>query len=104
MANLTRFVLSHNQLTVMPDCIHTITCQPSFPHLRYLDLSGNQITSVPKTDTHLRDLEYLNLSKNRIEDLPDEFWVSMPSLRVMNASMNEICKFVYDMVSLWDSL
>lgn len=98
MSNLTKFILSHNQLTVMPDCVHSITCQSSFPHLRYLDLSSNQIASVPKVDTHLRDLEYLNLSRNRLEDIPDEFLICMPSLRVLNASMNEICKFVVQCV------
>ena len=90
MTNLTKFTLSHNQLTAMPACVNTATNQPSFPHLKYLDLSGNQITAVPREDTRLRDLEYLNLSRNKIEDLPDEFLISMPSLRVLNASMNEL--------------
>lgn len=76
----------------MPGCEHAITGQSSFPHLKYFDLRGNQIAAVPKMDTHLRDLQVLNISRNKIEELPDEFLISMPSLRVLNASMNEICK------------
>lgn len=94
MENLTKFVISHNQLTVMPDCVQTSSGPSSFPHLRYFDLSGNQITAVPKVDPLLRDLEYLNISRNRIGDLPDEFLVTMPSLHVLNAAMNEICELL----------
>ena len=75
----------------MPDCVHSITGQASFPHLKYLDLRGNQIVTIPNLDTRLRDLEILNISKNKIQELPDEFLISMPSLRILDASRNEIC-------------
>ena len=92
MPNLTRFNLSHNQLTAMPGCVFQLTGQSSFPHLKHFNLQGNQIATVPKRDAHFCDLEVLNLSKNKISDLSDEFLVSMPALRVLDASTNEICE------------
>lgn len=92
MVNLTRFNLSNNQLTVVPECMSNINGQCSFPHLKYFNLRGNQIMEVPKKDARFCDLEVLNLSQNKITELPDEFLVSMPSLRILDASMNEICK------------
>ena len=92
MSNLLRFNLSDNLLRCMPTCVHAITGQASFPHLKYFDLRGNQICSIPNLNTRLRDLEILNISKNKIQELPDEFLISMPSLRLLDASMNELCK------------
>jgi Leucine-rich repeat (LRR) protein len=91
MPNLTRFNLSNNQLTSMPECVFTISGQSSFPHLKYFNLRGNQIATVPR-DAYFCDLEVLNLSQNKITELPDKFLVSMPSLRILDASMNEICE------------
>ena len=92
MPNLTRFNISHNQLTAMPGCTSGSTRQASFPHLRHFDLCSNQIVTVPKSDSHFCDLEVLNVSRNRIKELPDQFLVSMPSLRILDASLNEISK------------
>lgn len=92
MFNLLRFNLSHNQLTCMPECVHSTSGQASFPHLRHFDLQGNQITALPNSDTHLHDLEVLNISRNKIQELPDEFLIGMPSLRILDASLNEIGK------------
>ena len=94
MTNLIRFNLSYNQLSVMPECVHGEYRVPSFPHLRYFDLRNNQIVAIPNLHARLDDLEILNISKNRIQALPDEFLASMPSLKVLDASMNEICKCI----------
>ncbi len=77
----------------MPECVHKDTGEPSFPHLRYFDLRSNHISTIPNLYTKLHDLEVLNISKNHIELLPDEFLASMPSLRILDASMNDICKW-----------
>lgn len=94
MPNLTKFNLSNNQLMSMPECVFKLNGQSSFPHLKFFNLRGNQIVTVPKRDVHFCDLEVLNLSRNKITELPDEFLVSMPSLRILDASMNEICKWI----------
>lgn len=92
MINLAKFNLSHNQLTSMPECVFKLNGQSAFPHLKYFNLRGNQIVTVPK-DAHFCDLEILNISQNKIKELPDEFFISMPSLRILDASTNDICKF-----------
>ena len=92
MSNLLRFNLSDNLLKAMPMCVHALTGQASFPHLKYFDLRGNQICTIPNLNTRLRDLEILNISRNKIQELPDEFLISMPSLRLLDASMNELCE------------
>lgn len=98
MSNLSRFNLSHNHLKAMPDCMHKETRKASFPHLHYFDLRSNQISTIPNVDTQLRDLEVLNISRNQIKELPVEFLVSMPSLKNLDASRNEICEHVLKIV------
>lgn len=91
MGNLLNLNLSHNQLAELPECIDKRTGKSSFPHLRYLDLRSNQITTVPDLSCcPLKDLEMLNISRNRIQKLPDDFLTGLPSLRILDASMNEI--------------
>ena len=53
---------------------------------------SNQIASIPKKDTKLRDLEELIISKNKIKEVPDEFLASLPSLKTLDASRNELSK------------
>ena len=47
---------------------------------------------IPNFYTRLNDLEVFLLAKNQIHALPDEFLANMPSLRILDASMNNICK------------
>ena len=57
-----------------------------------MNLQSNHILSVPNHNTRLKDLEELNISKNRIRDLPDQFLTSVTSLKSLNASRNELSK------------
>ena len=61
---------------------------------RHLDGSqfSNQIASIPKVDSKLRSLEDLIISKNRISEIPDMFLASLPSLKMLDASRNELSK------------
>ncbi|MEQ8808085.1 MAG: leucine-rich repeat domain-containing protein [Imperialibacter sp.] len=45
----------------------------SMPHLKYLDLSLNNISSIPNEIGSLHDLRFIDLSGNRIEALPQGF-------------------------------
>lgn len=92
MKSLVRLNLSHNQLQGMPHCVNMDNGEPSFPHLRHLDLSSNQISVIPNFYTRLNDLEVFQVAKNKIQALPDEFLANMPSLKILDASMNEICE------------
>ena len=60
------------------------------PHLLHLDLRSNQIQSVPDHGTGLKDLEELNISKNQIKKLPENFLASLLSLKTLDASRNEL--------------
>jgi Leucine-rich repeat (LRR) protein len=42
-------------------------------NLQYLDLSKNKITSVPSWIGELKNLQFLILSKNKIDSLPPQF-------------------------------
>lgn len=43
----------------------------SLPHLRYLDLTGNQLTALPECVTGFTDLVWLGLNFNQLEALPE---------------------------------
>ena len=43
-------------------------------------------------DTKLRNLEDLVVSKNKIGEIPDEFLASLPSIKILDASRNELSK------------
>ncbi|MEQ9377656.1 MAG: leucine-rich repeat domain-containing protein [Imperialibacter sp.] len=45
----------------------------SMPHLKYIDLSLNNISSIPDEIGSLQDLRFIDLSGNRIEALPHGF-------------------------------
>ena len=92
MKNLVRLNLSHNLLSAMPLCVSESSGEPLFPYLRHLDLRSNAICAIPNCSTRLKDLEVLYLAKNKLQSLPDDFLANMPSLKILDASMNEIGK------------
>lgn len=65
-------------------------CKALLPHLRYLDLRSNQIQSVPDHGSGLKDLEELNVSRNQIKNLPENFFTGLHSLKTLDASRNEL--------------
>ena len=86
LPNLTRLNLSRNQLDSFPPSL----CGDSLPRLTVLDLRSNVMTTVPRNNTGLRELEVLNISKNQIKELPDQFLASLPSIKTLDASWNEL--------------
>lgn len=68
--------------------------------LEYLDVSRNRIQSVNMTDSPetrstaiLTQLKYLDLSYNQLQSLPESFFYCMLSLRVLKVSNNCISSF-----------
>ncbi|MFA6159341.1 MAG: leucine-rich repeat domain-containing protein [Candidatus Paceibacterota bacterium] len=57
--------------------------------LQELDLSGNQLTSLPPEIGHLSSLQYLYLSNNQLKSLPREI-SQLSSLRVLNLNNNQL--------------
>ncbi|KAJ2553277.1 cysteinyl-tRNA synthetase, partial [Coemansia sp. RSA 1933] len=64
-----------------------------FPHLSFLDLSGNDITRMTHAPlSKLKQLCTLMLRNNRLVDLPDSL-AELPLLRVLNVSNNDLPLF-----------
>ncbi|XP_038070939.1 toll-like receptor Tollo [Patiria miniata] len=61
------------------------------PCLQHLDLSSNRISDIPDdTFIHLPNLEYLDLAKNRLHRLDAEPFRYLRKLQILNVSLNQI--------------
>ena len=61
------------------------------PELKRLDLSGNQISSLPAGRfTEIPILDQLNLSGNRLTAIPAGLFASVPGLRRLDLSGNQM--------------
>lgn len=78
---VVKLVLKHEGYTAFPKEIW------SFPNLQYLDLSKNRITDYPDTLGKLVNLQVLHLSKNRIESLPRELGDNV-NLTILDINQN----------------
>jgi len=76
--------MAHNALTALPPDFG-ITAKG---HIRQIDLSNNNIQSIPDSILSCRSLEELNLSHNRLKQLPREF--KLPRLQKLFLSFNEL--------------
>jgi len=56
-----------------------------------LDLSYQNITTLPKEIGELKNLRELNLSDNNIENLPTEFWL-LENIEILNLNNNRISR------------
>ena len=75
--------LSYNQLTSLPDSISRLT------NLRWLYLSYNQLTSLPESIGRLTNLRWLHLSDNQLTSLPD--WIGrLTNLEDLDLSNNQL--------------
>ncbi|KAF0408251.1 L domain-like protein [Gigaspora margarita] len=83
--NITCFQLDHNKFTTFPTFEDKSIV---FPNVSRLDLSANQITSIPddSQQTPFPNLQVLNVNNCRIESLPTKF--SFPKLTTFLATSN----------------
>ena len=81
--NLTDLDLSYNQISSLPAEIWNLT------NLTNLDLSYNQITGLPAEIWNLTNLTTLDLSDNQITGLPAEIW-NLTNLTNLYLSYNQI--------------
>ena len=76
-----RINLSHNQISTLPSSFSQCAA------ITYLNLRGNLFTKFPKPLLNLNKLQVLDLSRNRIEALPHEIQ-AMKSLRFLSVMHN----------------
>uniref|UniRef100_A0A667WNX7 Leucine-rich repeat-containing protein 40 n=1 Tax=Myripristis murdjan TaxID=586833 RepID=A0A667WNX7_9TELE len=79
--DLTKLLLSSNQLTVLSDDIRLL------PGLTTLDLHDNQLSSLPSTLGELEQLQQLRLSHNKLSVLPVEV-CTLKNLRSLTLQQN----------------
>lgn len=60
-----------------------------FAHLKFLQLSGNVLCSIPEEISCLENIEYLDVSRNHLKELPKSI-VRLKKLQYLNVSDNEI--------------
>lgn len=88
LVNLKRLDLSLNQLVSVPPLI------TKFKQLEYLNLSFNHISRLPTTFNKLLNMVELNLSDNYLETLPLSFF-SLSNLKKLRLNGNKIKDFPY---------
>lgn len=80
---VTKLDLSSNELTSLPDSITTLV------NLEILDLSNNNLTSLPESIGNLVNLKRLNLSRNQLTSLPKSF-NDLVNLEILNLFLNQL--------------
>ncbi|CAG9765272.1 unnamed protein product [Ceutorhynchus assimilis] len=83
--------LSHNNLTEIPELGDDLS-------VISLDLSANEITSLPSSYHPIRTLETLNLSENSIKQIKPESFKNLEALKILDLSKNYL--FLLDNQSL----
>jgi Leucine-rich repeat (LRR) protein len=75
--------LSKNRISEFP-----ISLEPLLPQISQLDVSFNRLETVPPLIGLATNLQYLNLSNNKLKQLPDELSL-MSQLRELCISFNK---------------
>jgi Leucine-rich repeat (LRR) protein len=82
-SRLTRLIMSHNKITILPSNIIDLS------NLESLNLFDNHLESVPSTISGLLKLKHLNLGMNKLSELPRGFG-SFPMLEVLDLTYNNL--------------
>lgn len=85
--NMTSLILSKAQLSSIPGELFT-----ELSRLEKLELSENNLSSLPKEIGLLNKLIYLSVARNKLESLPAEF-AQLKSLRSLDLHYNNIREF-----------
>lgn len=77
-------------------------CSNNLAQINELVLQGNQLDAVPNSVADLRDLKTLNLSNNRLKELPDlSACNALRSLDISHNEFGEIPSRVWNLANLW---
>ncbi|CAN6203609.1 unnamed protein product [Urochloa humidicola] len=90
LRKLSALSLSHNNLSVTDGEINN-SLSPILPKLSQLSLSSCKLSKVPRSLVHLKHIQILDLSSNKIEGtVPEWLWTTWShSLTYMNLSHNK---------------
>ena len=80
---VTKIDMSNNNLRSVPECFFSLT------NLFHLDLSFNKLTSFTPQPGRWLQLSYLSLANNQLNSLHSEVF-KLPQLRYLNATSNEL--------------
>lgn len=100
LSQLTKLDVAHNCLTGLDSPGSLVECvasyfgwygphQPTFSYLTFLDVSHNQLASLPQWLAGLHELQHLNISHNRLTAVPDVLQ-GLTALQHLDASANAI--------------
>ncbi|XP_045462948.1 leucine-rich repeat-containing protein let-4-like [Harmonia axyridis] len=106
--SLKNLILDHNRISTVENCTSnfnidvlsfsnnniTILNGPLFPiKLRKLNLSGNLMKVLKNRPFQLlKNLEFLDISKNKLDNLPFELFVNLKKLSYLDVSFNNLVK------------
>ena len=90
---ITRFFACRNCLTKVPKSVS------HFRSLEMLDLSSNKIKVIPKWIGQLTELKFLSLSRNELTSIPKEIGL-LQSLKVMNLFQHKLQTLPYALMQL----
>ncbi|MEM1168484.1 MAG: COR domain-containing protein, partial [Cyanobacteria bacterium P01_H01_bin.35] len=85
--------LSNNQLTSLPELIST------FSNLTSLDLSNNQLTSLPESISQLSNLTELSLNSNQLTSLPESI-SKLSNLTELSLNSNQLTSLPESIIKL----
>uniref|UniRef100_A0A646QFH3 LR20 n=1 Tax=Hemiscolopendra marginata TaxID=943146 RepID=A0A646QFH3_9MYRI len=89
-SNITELNLSNNQLNSLPEELEDLR------ELQRLDISSNHYHALPKVVFRLRPLKIFNAAKNYIAEVDVERLTTLPDLQEVNFENNPLCKSTYD--------
>ena len=75
--------LSENELTTVPEAITRLS------NLKWLDLEANQLTTIPESVTRMTSLEVLNLRNNKLATVPEAI-TRLTNLKKLYLSENQL--------------
>lgn len=87
LLNLQELVLNFNVITCQPELINTLS---KTDNLKTLDLSNCNLTILPSQISHLKNLENLNLSGNKLSSVSS--LLSLKQLATLDVSLCELSK------------
>ncbi|OBQ31054.1 MAG: hypothetical protein AN483_02530 [Aphanizomenon flos-aquae MDT14a] len=93
LTNLQSLDISDNQISSLPPEIVQLT------NLQFLNISGNQISNLPREIGQITNLQSLYISGNQISNLPPEI-VQLTNLQTLDISFNQISSLPREIVQL----